>query len=354
MKVTWTRICAGIATLAVAGTVVAGVGIIDIRASTGHWRVTDWFLHWVMRSSVRTAALGEEAPSFTAAMLPLAAGHYESGCAGCHGSPAMQRPAAAEGMLPPPPDLKPVIATWSDAQLFEIVRHGVRYTGMPAWPVPDRDDEVWAMVAFLRAYPGLDQATYQRLSGFSASQSRNLSEIIESCEGCHSPARLDETSLIPCLSGQSEKYLRDSLEAYATGRRPSGVMAAAITRLSPEDRRQLAKYFARQDRLADASPACQIPSDSRAATDGRTLAERGDPERGVAACFGCHDIPGVNPAYPRLAGQARGYLENQLRLFQAGTRGGGDFSEVMTRAAQNLNDDDIRALAAYYASMPKD
>lgn len=354
MRITWKRISAGIATLAVVGLIVAGSGIIDIRASTGHWRVTDWFLHWVMRSSVRTAALGVEASPFTAAMLPLAAGHYETGCAGCHGSPAMPRPAAVENMLPPPPDLKPVIATWSDAQLFEIVRHGVRYTGMPAWPAPKRDDEVWAMVAFLRAYPGLDQDGYRRLAGFSATQSRNLSQTIESCEGCHSPGRLDATSLIPRLSGQTETYLRDSLEAYVTGRRPSGVMEAAIMRLSREDRQQLAGYFARQSPPADASPASETRGGEGAPTHGQTLAERGDKARGVAACAACHDTPGINAAYPRLVGQASGYLENQLRLFRAGTRGGGYYAPVMTRAVENLSDDDIRALADYYASTSKD
>jgi mono/diheme cytochrome c family protein len=53
-------------------------------------------------------------------------------------------------MLPQPPDLADVVGEWNNAQLFRIVKHGVRFTGMPAWPMQDRDDEVWAMVAFLR------------------------------------------------------------------------------------------------------------------------------------------------------------------------------------------------------------
>lgn len=346
MRITWKMISAGIATLFVAGLTVAGSGIIDIRASTGHWRATDWFLHWVMRSSVRTAALGELAPPFTTAVLPLAAGHYETGCAGCHGSPAMSRPAAVENMLPPPPELTPVISTWSDAQLFEIVKHGVRYTGMPAWPALERDDEVWAMVAFLRAYPDLDQDGYKRLAGFAATQSQNLAQTIESCDGCHSPGRLDETSFIPRLTGQSQTYLRDSLEAYATGRRPSGVMEAAIKRLSREDRRQLADRFARQSASATAQHA------SETSARGKELAEHGDKARGIAACGACHDRSGVNEAYPRLAGQPAAYLENQLRLFRTGIRGGGPYAGVMARAAAGLSDEDIPALAAYYAALP--
>ncbi|WP_455274241.1 c-type cytochrome [Rhizobium herbae] len=348
MRMTWKRISVGIAAVTAAGLIAVWAGIIDVRASTGHWRITDWFLHWVMRSSVRTAALGTQVPPFTQAMLPLAAGHYETGCASCHGSPTMPRPRTIENMLPPPPDLKQVIGTWSETQLFEIVKHGVRYTGMPAWPALERDDEAWAMVAFLRGYPSLDQSAYQRLAGFSATQSRAFDRIVESCEGCHSTTRLDETSLIPRLAGQSETYLRDSLEAYATGKRPSGIMETALSRISVGERHRLSKYFADQSMPAGTRP------DAETVNRGKILAERGDKTRGIAACAACHDTAGVNEAYPRLAGQPAPYLENQLRLFLNGNRGGAAFADVMTSAVAGLSNDDIRTLAAYYGSLSKD
>ena len=59
-------------------------------------------------------------------------------------------------MLPVPPDLSATVDEWTDAQLFRIVKHGIRFTGMPAWPTQTRDDEVWMMVAFLRALPEFD------------------------------------------------------------------------------------------------------------------------------------------------------------------------------------------------------
>ena len=67
-------------------------------------------------------------------------------------------------MLPEPPDLAPLISTWTDEQLFEIVQHGVRFTGRPAWPTQERPDEVWSMVAFLRQLPDMDANRYQELS----------------------------------------------------------------------------------------------------------------------------------------------------------------------------------------------
>jgi hypothetical protein len=53
---------------------------------------------------------------------------------------------------------------YTPEQLFSIVKHGIKFTGMPAWPVQQRDDEVWAMVAFLRRLPDLDAAGYRRLA----------------------------------------------------------------------------------------------------------------------------------------------------------------------------------------------
>lgn len=339
MRLGWKRISAALFALAGGGLLLAWSGLLDVRASTGHWRVTDWFLHWVMRSSVRTSSLGIDPPAFTPGMLSLAAGHYEIGCAGCHGSPAMLRPAATAGMLPPPPDLKDVAGHWSDAELFEIVRHGVRYTGMPAWPAPEREDEVWAMVAFLRQYSHMDGAAYRRLAGFSASQSSEFGRLVETCSGCHSAERTDEQSLIPRLDGQSELYLRKSMEAYISGERPSGVMAAALSPLSEDERGQLAEYFARRKTGNPARSSTQMGKPAGNASS-------------VASCLACHDSANVNEAYPRLAGQPVAYLQKQLHLFRAGLRGGSEYAHIMTRIASRLSDDDIHALADYYGAPP--
>ena len=345
MLIGWKHIAALLAAVVLAGFLIGWSGVIGVRASTGHWKVTDWFLHWVMRSSVRTAALATEVPVFTEAMLPMAAGHFEAGCAVCHGSPAMPPPAGTRNMLPPPPDLNGQIARWSDAQLFEIVQHGVRYTGMPAWPVASREDEVWAMVAFLRRYPVLDTEGYRALTGFAASRTVATEGVIETCNGCHAPDRLGAESLIPRLAGQSELYLEQALAAYANGMRASGVMAVATEELTAAERQSLARHFAGQP-----APGAQPASDEALVKRGEMLALKGDPDRRIPSCLSCHDKAGVNPAYPRLSGQPAAYLANQLRLFAGGVRGGGPFREVMTRVAANLEEDDRAALAAYFSA----
>ncbi|MGQ3212477.1 MAG: c-type cytochrome [Shinella sp.] len=324
---------------------LAWSGLIGVGASTGHWKATDWFLHWVMRSSVRTAALGTKVPVFTEGMLPMAAGHFEAGCAICHGSPAMARPKSVGRMLPAPPDLKDKIATWTDAELFQIVQHGIRFTGMPAWPAAYREDEAWAMVAFLRRYPDLDAKRYRDLAGYATTQSTSADKVLEDCNGCHMPERLDAESLIPNLSGQSALYLEQALAAYGNGTRPSGTMAVAIRGLSEAEHQTLARHFASLPPVA-----LQSTVESSLARLGESLALKGDAARRIPACLSCHDKADANPAYPHLSGQAEAYLANQLRLFVGKRRGGGPFRALMTQAAANLQDEDIAALAAYFAA----
>lgn len=63
---------------------------------------------------------------------------------------------AAEKMLPPPPNLARSMRPWSDAELFWIVKHGIKYTGMPGWVALERGDEIWAVAAFLREMPSIE------------------------------------------------------------------------------------------------------------------------------------------------------------------------------------------------------
>ncbi len=63
------------------GLLIAWLGLIHVGATGGHWAVTEWFLHWTMRSSVRTAALSIEKPAGfeNATVLQGAAVHFEGG-----------------------------------------------------------------------------------------------------------------------------------------------------------------------------------------------------------------------------------------------------------------------------------
>ena len=71
-------------------------------------------------------------------------------------------------------------------------------------------------------------------------------------------------------------------------------------------------------------------------------------EQKAANCVGCHGSKGKSSSgqWPNLAAQPASYLVNQLNAFKSGARN----NPVMKAMATNLSDDDIKNLAAYYAS----
>ncbi|SFU21282.1 c-type cytochrome [Mesorhizobium sp. YR577] len=328
----------------------AWIGFFNVGASTGHWKITEWFLHFAMQSAVRTYALSVEVPDeLPRAGVQPAAAHFATGCAICHGAPGELRSPVVKRMLPQPPDLTTVVDKWSDAELFRIVKHGVRFTGMPAWPNQARDDEIWAMVAFLRELPSLDPQQYRELAhgstGLPSTQHEGFERVLADCVRCHETNGAGRSALTPIIAGQSEAYLLESLRAYAEGRRASGFMAQAAANVDPDGLERLARYFAAQSPPApDSAPANQ------AASGGREIAERGLSTRRVPACLGCHGGSAQNPAYPKLWGQRADYIEAQLRLFREGKRSGTAYSHLMLNAAKNLTDEDIKAVATYFAA----
>ena len=77
----------------------------------------------------------------------------------------------------------------------------------------------------------------------------------------------------------------------------------------------------------------------------------GDPAAGKTlsgVCAACHGSSGTSSqeVWPNLAGQRFGYLVQQLMAFRDGSRS----NPVMEPIAKGLSDQDIKDLAAYYAT----
>ena len=68
------------------------------------------------------------------------------------------------------------------------------------------------------------------------------------------------------------------------------------------------------------------------------------------ACVACHGAAGVssNPQWPNLAGQNAAYLALQISAFRDGERS----NPVMAPFVSGLTDNDIIALASWYAAQP--
>lgn len=350
---------------AVIGAVIAVLvvvsGVVPIKASSGHWAITAKILDFAKVRSVATYSLGVHAPPLDDPALVLrGAGHYESGCYPCHGGPGRGIPPVMAAMTPVPPELSGKIDRWKSEELFSIVKHGIKFTGMPAWPVQQRDDEVWAMVAFLRRMPALDAAGYRTLvfgDGTVAPDGRptiltagerEVPRIVRDlCWRCHG---VDGTGrgpgAFPSLAGQRSAYLHGSLRAFADRKRFSGIMSTISATINDETMREVAEYYARLP-ARSAGLTEEAPSTSR----GEAIAAYGIPDRDIPSCSDCHGPSQTpkNPAYPILSSQHARYLTLQLELFQGRRRGGSSYANLMHVFVDRLRPEQIRDVTLYYS-----
>jgi cytochrome c553 len=334
-------VAVGLALTAASALMVALSGAISVKASSGHLRLTAWMLDFVKVRSVATRALGIDTPSLDdAGLVRVGAGHYDRGCRPCHGVRWERVPVVPARMTPHPPDLAAQVGRWRARELFYLVAHGIKFTGMPAWPAPTRTDEVWAVVAFLRQMPEMDAARYAALTE-TARDAGDATSDLARCEACH---RSDHPQ-VPRLAGQSPAYLRATLDAYAAGQRYSGVMQTVASAVDPQRRAQLAEMLATSAR-AD-------PGTTDVGWAARSIVFTGDPARAVPACAECHGPGGRprDPRFPRLSGQSAVFIEAQLRLFAEGRRGGTSYADIMRPIAQRLTAAQRREAADVYARL---
>ena len=68
----------------------------------------------------------------------------------------------------------------------------------------------------------------------------------------------------------------------------------------------------------------------------------------AATCGACHGMDGnsTNPQFPKLAGQNASYIQAELAAFKSGKRQ----NTIMSAQAAALSDQDMQALAAFFAS----
>jgi len=380
--------CAGAAALAVL--LIIAAGLPNLAASIPHPLGWAAFLHTTFRRSVAHHSAGLTAPADLNAGWRIAQGaaHYGHVCATCHGAPGLGQDPVALSMRPRPQYLPQVVGQFAPNELFWIVKHGVKYSAMPAWPAQQRDDEIWSVVAFLKRLPRLDYRAYRKLAfGADAGETsphiafarpgrshgydlhadtppdeyayraptRALSDFAETgdvpglCARCHgADGRGGPRGGAPNIAMQEPIYLFDALKAFAAGRRHSGFMQPVAAGLSAHQVEALARYYAaKPDR-----PVAQPRPPERLIARGRAIAERGLPRRELAACESCHGrLPeAYGKVIPRLRGQYRWYLDAQMRAFRDGGRGDTAGYDPMPATTHKLNDADIRAIAAFYAA----
>ena len=157
--------------------------------------------------------------------------------------------------------------------------------------------------------------------------------IAYTCFGCHGIPDYRNAYPnyhVPRLGGQHEGYLAAALTEYRSGARPHPTMRGQAASLSDADIRDIAAYFATSKPVASAGTAL------------------GSAPAAAAVCTACpgQDGGGLTPDYPTLSGQYADYIGQALKAYRKGTRQ----NPIMAGFAAALKDEDIAALAHYFAA----
>ncbi|QCI67032.1 c-type cytochrome [Phreatobacter stygius] len=145
--------------LAIAGFAVVYSGVVNVAARGPDSAPVAWLLTTAMQRSVarRAAAEPQPAPSTD---LKLGFRFYNETCVYCHGGPGKDPVDFGKGLIPEPPYLADTVAGWTGAELYWIVKNGVRMTGMPSFADSHKDEELRAVVAFIQKLPGMTPEQY--------------------------------------------------------------------------------------------------------------------------------------------------------------------------------------------------
>jgi len=121
-------------------------------------------LDTAMTKSVQKHAKDITAPVLTNPdMIRLGFRHYDQMCVECHGAPGIHPEELAQGLWPDAPDLAKTAGDWKPAELYWIIKNGIKFTAMPAWGPTHQDRELWAMTAFVQKLPTLTATEYQAM-----------------------------------------------------------------------------------------------------------------------------------------------------------------------------------------------
>lgn len=143
-------------------------GIYDVAASTPDTGLVEWALRTTQNRSVHRRA-EQVAKEIKPPRLDdpdlIRTGliEYHELCVVCHGAPGVPISPAGQGLNPAPPELARESAEEEAGELFWITKNGIKMTGMPAFGVTHSDEEIWAIVAFMKRMGDLTPEQYQKM-----------------------------------------------------------------------------------------------------------------------------------------------------------------------------------------------
>jgi mono/diheme cytochrome c family protein len=137
------------------------LGLADVPADVNPSAMESRLMHFAVHAAVRHNAPKTQNP-FPPTDENLIAGGilYVNGCAGCHGQPG-KSPGEDEPEYSRPPKFARDASPYSEPEMFWVIQHGVRRTGMSAYGPFYSEKEMWNLAAFVKRMQDLSPAVLQ-------------------------------------------------------------------------------------------------------------------------------------------------------------------------------------------------
>lgn len=148
------------------------------------------------------------------------------------------------------------------------------------------------------------------------------------CRTCHGLDGFAKIPIAPHIGGEPASYIVSQLTAFRDGTRQNEMMTVVTKSLTDAQIADLAAWYAGHEAVAELTA---------------------DPDDAPEVCAGCHGVDGISVVEdaPNLAGETTIYTDTQLKAFRFDKR----THEVMSPIAKDLSDDEVRAVAEWYAAI---
>ena len=137
----------------------------------------------VRRLAVPAAVQEQQNPiPLTSDVVDAGRAHFADHCASCHANDGSGDTEMGRNLFPKAPDMR-LAATQSltDGELFWIIEHGVRFTGMPGWSTGTKEGEAasWHLVHFIRHLPDITEVELEDMAGRNPKSPEEVRQSIE-------------------------------------------------------------------------------------------------------------------------------------------------------------------------------
>jgi thiosulfate dehydrogenase len=144
---------------------IATNGVVPLNGDTLPFALEEWAARASLRATLaRDAPKGPNPVALTDANLVAGIGLYGKDCAICHGTAKGEasRTLLARGLSLQPPQLATDgVEDDPEGYSFWKIKHGIRWTAMPAWEDTLSDRQIWTLALFLKHMDKLPPAPEQ-------------------------------------------------------------------------------------------------------------------------------------------------------------------------------------------------